>query len=42
MGMMVNSSRAILYAAPEPGEDYKMAARRVALATRDEINAHRG
>jgi orotidine-5'-phosphate decarboxylase len=41
MGMMVNSSRAILYAAPEPGEDYVSAARRVALATRDEINLHR-
>jgi orotidine-5'-phosphate decarboxylase len=42
MGMMVNSSRAILYAAQEPGEDYTMAARRVALATRDEINLYRG
>jgi orotidine-5'-phosphate decarboxylase len=41
MGMMINSSRAILYAAPEPGEDYVAAARRVALATRDEINAQR-
>ena len=41
MGMMINSSRAILYAAPEPGEDYVAAARRVALATRDEINLHR-
>jgi orotidine-5'-phosphate decarboxylase len=41
MGMMVNSSRAILYATPEPGEDYASAARRVALATRDEINLYR-
>ncbi len=40
-GMMINSSRAILYAAPEPGEDYAAAARRVARATRDAINAHR-
>jgi len=40
-GMMINSSRAILYAAQQPGEDFAMAARRVALETRDAINAHR-
>ena len=40
-GMMINSSRAILYAAPQAGEDFAMAARRVALETRDAINAHR-
>jgi orotidine-5'-phosphate decarboxylase len=40
-GMMVNSSRAILYAAPEGNEDFAAAARRVALATRDEINRFR-
>ena len=41
-GMMINSSRAILYAAPQPGEDFAAAARRVALETRDAINLHRG
>jgi orotidine-5'-phosphate decarboxylase len=40
-GMMINSSRAILYAAQQPSEDFAMAARRVALETRDAINAHR-
>ncbi|MYN01598.1 orotidine-5'-phosphate decarboxylase [Pseudoduganella sp. DS3] len=40
-GMMINSSRAILYAAPQGGEDFAAAARRVALETRDAINAHR-
>lgn len=40
-GMMINSSRAILYAAPQPGEDFASAARRVAEATRDAINRHR-
>ena len=40
-GMMINSSRAILYAAPEDGEDHAQAARRVAIATRDAINACR-
>ena len=40
-GMMINSSRAILYARPEPGEDFAAAARRVALETRDAINLHR-
>jgi orotidine-5'-phosphate decarboxylase len=41
-GMMINSSRAILYAAPEAGEDFAAAARRVALETRDAINRYRG
>jgi orotidine-5'-phosphate decarboxylase len=41
-GMMINSSRAILYAAPQEGEDFAAAARRVAMETRDAINAHRG
>ncbi|MGV7208859.1 orotidine-5'-phosphate decarboxylase [Oxalobacteraceae bacterium A2-2] len=40
-GMMINSSRAILYAAPQAGEDFAAAARRVAQETRDAINAHR-
>ena len=40
-GMMINSSRAILYAAPLPSEDGIAAARRVALETRDSINLHR-
>jgi orotidine-5'-phosphate decarboxylase len=40
-GMMINSSRAILYAAPQAGEDFASAARRVALETRDAINLHR-
>ncbi len=35
-GLMINSSRAILYAGP--GEDYAAAARKVALETRDAIN----
>jgi len=38
-GLMINSSRAILYAGK--GEDYAAAARRVALETRDAINRHR-
>jgi orotidine-5'-phosphate decarboxylase len=41
-GMMINSSRAILYATPQGGEDFAAAARRVALETRDAINAYRG
>jgi len=41
MGMMINSSRAILYATPGQGEDFAAAARRVALETRDAINQHR-
>lgn len=38
-GLMINSSRAILYAGK--GEDFTAASRRVALETRDAINAHR-
>jgi orotidine-5'-phosphate decarboxylase len=41
-GMMINSSRAILYAKPEGGEDFAAAARRVATETRDAINRYRG
>ena len=41
-GMMINSSRAILYAKPLDGEDFAAAARRVAMETRDAINAARG
>ena len=41
-GMMINSSRAILYAAPQGDEDFTAAARRVALETRDAINRYRG
>lgn len=40
-GMMINSSRAILYAKAEAGEDFAQAARRVALETRDAINRYR-
>jgi len=40
-GMMINSSRAILYAKAAQGEDFAAAARRVAQETRDAINAHR-
>ncbi|WP_332848046.1 orotidine-5'-phosphate decarboxylase [Massilia sp. S19_KUP03_FR1] len=40
-GMMINSSRAILYATPQDGEDFAAAARRVATETRDAINACR-
>ncbi|MGZ8303872.1 MAG: orotidine-5'-phosphate decarboxylase [Telluria sp.] len=40
-GMMINSSRAILYAEPQAGEDFAAAARRVALETRDAINRFR-
>jgi orotidine-5'-phosphate decarboxylase len=35
-GMMINSSRAILYASS--GDDFAQAARNVAIATRDEIS----
>lgn len=38
-GLMINSARAIIYASA--GDDYAMAARKVAKATRDAINAHR-
>lgn len=40
-GMMINSSRAILYARAEAGESYTDAARRVATQTRDAINQYR-
>ena len=40
-GMMINSSRAILYAKPEAGEDFAQAARRVAADTCDTINRFR-
>ena len=42
-GLMINSSRAILYARPNEaiGEDFMIAARRVALETRDAINRYR-
>jgi orotidine-5'-phosphate decarboxylase len=40
-GMMINSSRAILYAAPQGSEDFAAAARRVAQETRDAINLYR-
>ena len=42
-GMMINSSRAILYAKPDgkTGETFAQAARRVALETRDAINRFR-
>ena len=43
-GMMINSSRAILYAKPDEktGENFAKAARRVALQTKAEINRFRG
>lgn len=43
-GMMINSSRAILYAKADEkaGEDFAQAARRVALETRDAINRYLG
>jgi len=41
MGMMISSSRAIIYAKPQDGEDWADAARRVAIETRDAINQHR-
>ncbi|MEY5003286.1 MAG: orotidine 5-phosphate decarboxylase protein [Pseudomonadota bacterium] len=40
-GMMINSSRAILYAKPEGSEDFTAAAGRVARETCDAINRHR-
>lgn len=40
-GMMINSSRAILYAKPKADEEFAAAARRVALETRDAINRYR-
>jgi orotidine-5'-phosphate decarboxylase len=41
-GMMINSSRAIIYAQPQGDEDFAAAARRVATETRDAINRYRG
>ena len=41
MGMMINSSRAILYAKPAGEEDFAQAARRVAIETCDSINRFR-
>ena len=40
-GMMINSSRAILYAKPQGSEDFAQAAARVARETRDAINQYR-
>ena len=40
-GLMLNSSRAILYAGTEEGEAFAKASRRVAKKTRDEINQYR-
>ncbi len=40
-GMMINSSRAILFAKPQGEESFAEAARRVAQQTRDEINRYR-
>jgi orotidine-5'-phosphate decarboxylase len=40
-GMMINSSRAIIYAQPQGSEDFAAAARRVAMETRDAINQYR-
>ncbi|MGB8859204.1 MAG: orotidine 5'-phosphate decarboxylase, partial [Ilumatobacteraceae bacterium] len=37
-GMVINSSRAVLYASPDAG--FAEAARAVAVATRDEIRSH--
>ncbi len=40
-GLMISSSRAILYATPHGSEDFAAAARRVAIETREGINASR-
>ena len=40
-GMMINSSRAILYAPTQGEENYAQAARRIAMQTRDAINLYR-
>jgi orotidine-5'-phosphate decarboxylase len=40
-GMMINSSRAILYAKPETDEGFAEAAERVARETRDAVNQYR-
>ena len=39
LGLMINSSRAILYAGKN--EDFAEQARKVAIATRDDINQYR-
>ena len=41
MGMMINSSRAILYAGEKEGEDFARFSRNAAIKTRDEINRYR-
>ena len=41
-GMMINSSRAILFAQPHTGEEFAQAAARMAETTRCEINRYRG
>lgn len=41
LGMMINSSRAILYAPPSAGESAAQAARRIAQQTRDTVNQYR-
>lgn len=41
MGMMINSSRAILYAGIDKNESFAQVSRQVAIATRDEINRYR-
>jgi orotidine-5'-phosphate decarboxylase len=40
-GMMINSSRAVIYATPQAGEDFAAAARRLAEETRAAINQYR-
>jgi len=40
-GMMINSSRAILYAGIGENENYAAISRRAAMMTRDEINRYR-
>jgi orotidine-5'-phosphate decarboxylase len=40
-GMMINSSRAILYAQSQDDEDFSAAAARVARETRDAVNQFR-
>ncbi len=40
-GMMINSSRAILYAGIEEDENYAAVSRKAAIKTRDEINQYR-
>ena len=40
-GMMINSSRAILYAGIDQNENYASVSRQAAIKTRDEINRFR-